>query len=115
MIASGELLIYHHAATPASRVVRLSAPAAVPDAIEAVEVALWAMAEGRGLKLCRGGIRDDFVGLGFAGDAAVGLGFGAVVPFLGGVAADEVVCQELTHLFIAESFAERDGVGCKGG
>lgn len=97
MIASGELLIYHHAATPARRVVRLATPAAVPDAVEAVEVALWAMAEGRGLELCRRGIGDDLLGLGFAGDAAVGLGFGAVVPFLGGVAADQVICQELTH------------------
>lgn len=97
MIASGELLINHHAAATARRVVRLAAPAAVPDAVEAVEVALWAMAEGRGLKLWRRWVRDDPVGLRFAWDAAVGLGFGAVVPFLGGVAADEVVCQELTH------------------
>lgn len=97
MIASGEFLINHHAAAPARRVVRLATPAAVPDAVEAVEVALWAMAEGRGLELWRRGIGDDPVGLRLAGDAAVGLGFGAVVPFLGGVAADEVVCQELTH------------------
>lgn len=99
VIASGELLINHHAGTSARRVVRLAAPAAVPDAVEAVEVALWAMAEGRRLELRRRGIGDDLVGLGFAGDAAVGLGFCAVVPFLGGVAADEIVCQELTHFF----------------
>lgn len=92
MIASGEFLINHHAAAPARCVVRLAAPAAVPDAIEAVEVALWAMAEGRGPKLWRRGIGDDPVGLGFAWNAAVGLGLGAVVPFLRGVAADEVVC-----------------------
>lgn len=97
MIASGEFLINHHATAPARCVVRLAAPAAVPDAVEAVEVALWAMAEGRGLKLWWRGIRDDPVGLGLAWDAAVGLRFGAVLPFLGGVAADEVVCEELTH------------------
>jgi hypothetical protein len=97
VIAGGELLIDHHAAAPTCRVVRLAAPATVPDAVEAVEVALWAMAERRGLKFWRRRVGDHLVGLRFAWDAAVGLGFGAVVPFLGGVAADEIVCQELTH------------------
>lgn len=110
MVASGELLVNHHAAAPARGVVRLSAPAAVPDAVEAVEVALWAVAEGRGFELWRRRVGDDAVGLGFAWDAAVGLGFGAVVPFLGGVAADEVVCQELTHVEERWRFLQRRAV-----
>lgn len=98
VITGGVLVIHHAAAAPASRVVRLAAPAAVPDAVEAVEMALGAVADGRGLELGRGWVGDELEGLVFAGDAAGGLGVGAVGPFLGRVAADEVVYQELTHV-----------------
>lgn len=97
MITSRILVIHHPAAAPPRRVVRLAAPAAVPDAVEPVEVALGAVADGRGLEFCGRWVGDELEGLMFAGDAAAGLGVCAVGPFLGGVAADEVVYEELTH------------------
>lgn len=100
MITSSILVIHHPAAAPSSRVVRLAAPAAVPDAVEPVEVAFGAVADGRGLELCGGWVGDELEGLVFAGDAAAGLGVCAVGPFLGGVAADEVVYEELTHVVV---------------
>ncbi|TFA99864.1 hypothetical protein CCMA1212_008287 [Trichoderma ghanense] len=98
MTISIEKVVHPEAAAPAGGVVRLAAPAAVPDAVEPVEVALGPVAEGGGLEGGRGRVGDDEGGLALAGDAAAGLGVCAVRPLLGGVAADEVVYQELAHV-----------------